>query len=83
MKNLFSFLFNRNKNRNAVAGTLEYIPGSSTPDQDLPISLENGELVKRLYVQPEVRSKADHSNIPIFTGNPFRDMKVITGLHQL
>jgi hypothetical protein len=83
MRNLFDFLFKRKKTNNSVAGTLEYIPGSQTPDQDLPISLENGELIKRMYVQPEAKNKADHTSIPIFTGNPFRDMKLITSLHQL
>lgn len=56
-----------------VSGSLQYIPGSQTPMEDAPISLENGELVKRMYVQPDATA-FDHSNIPIYTGNPFRDM---------
>lgn len=68
---LFSW-FKRRKQSTEVDGVLSYIPGSQTPNQDEPISVENGELVKRMYIQPESRSELDHSNIRIYTGNPFR-----------
>ncbi|MCC7304490.1 hypothetical protein IT418_03725 [bacterium] len=55
-----------------VEGTLSYIPGSKTPNQDEPIVVQSGQLVKRMYVQPEERSLLEHSNIRIYTGNPFR-----------
>ena len=64
--------FKRKKKSSFVDGMLSYIPGSQTPNQDEPISVEKGELVKRMFVQPEERSMLDHSNIRIFTGNPFR-----------
>lgn len=67
-------IFRRKKKTTEVDGVLSYIPGSQTPNQDEPITMEGGELVKRMYVQPEDRSKLAHSNIRIYTGNPFRGM---------
>ncbi len=61
-----------------VAGTLGYIPGSTTPTQDQPITFTGGELQKRLYVQPNVRAETEYTVIPIYTGNPFRGTKVAT-----
>ncbi len=72
--------FKRKKKAPEVEGSLSYIPGSQTPNQDEPIYMEHGALVKRMYVQPEARSALDHSNIRIYTGNPFR---ASTGMAQV
>ena len=71
---LFDF-FKRKKRVDDVAGTLEYIPGSQTPNQDEAITVKDGELIKRMYVQPEGMSNLEHSNIRIYTGNPFRALQ--------
>ncbi len=72
---LFDWLKSNKKDTATVSGTLEYIPGSPTLSQDTAITLDNGQLTKRLYVQPSDRAASDHSNIPIYTGNPFRAMR--------
>lgn len=72
---LFDF-FKKKKNDSEVEGVLTYIPGSQTFSEDEPITMEKGELVKRLYVQPESKQATDHSNIRIFTGNPFRGINM-------
>lgn len=68
---LFDWLKHKRKESD-VEGMLSYIPGSLTPNQDEPITMEKGELVKRMFIQPEGRLSTDHSNIRIYTGNPFR-----------
>lgn len=74
---LFDWLQPKKKKDTQVSGTLEYIPGSPTVAEDTAITLKDGQLIRRLYVQPSERLKSDHSNIPIFTGNPFRGMKMM------
>lgn len=69
---IFSWFKQKKVTPAKVEGTLSYIPGSQTPNQDEPIVVEEGQLVKRMYVQPEERSMLEHSNIRIYTGNPFR-----------
>ena len=70
---LFDWLKKKNP-RDDIEGTLSYIPGSTTPNQDEAITMEGGQLIKRMYIQPEARNTNEHSNIPIYTGNPFRAM---------
>jgi hypothetical protein len=82
---MFSFfnLFKNKSKESKVSGTLQYIPGTLTSSQDTPVTLEEGELVKRMYVQPALKQKIDHSSIIIYTGNPFRDVRRIKSLDQL
>jgi hypothetical protein len=69
----FDFL-KPNKKKHQVQGSLSYIPGSQLPTQETPISFEGGELVKRMYIQPEFKVKEDHTSIAIYTDNPFRHL---------
>lgn len=64
--------FKKKPKKSVVEGVFSYIPGSQTPNQDETIAVERGELVKRLYVQPEIKDGTLVSNIRIYTGNPFR-----------
>jgi len=74
---LFSWLKKKkDSNVDSVEGTLEYIPGSTTLSNDEPVVIDESGLSRRLFVQPADVGIKEHSNIPIYTGNPFRELVV-------